>query len=63
MNETELSKQMWEEKEKNIVTKLNWSKVAFAKSRNANQKNCNLCNKETLLILRGALALLTLEKN
>ena len=62
-NETELSKKMWKEKEEQIVTTLNWSKIAYAKARSANQKSCNLCNKETLLILRGALVSLMKGKN
>ena len=59
---TTLSKQMWIEKDSNIISKLSWEKIAYAKERGANQKYCNICNKETLSIMREGNDLLN-ERN
>ena len=43
---------MWEEKERGEELKLLWGKVKMARPRRPNQKSCNLCNQETLAIMR-----------
>ena len=45
---------MWQNKREGSETKLSWTRVGYAQPRKANQKLCNLCNLETLLILRGS---------
>ena len=44
---------MWEEKEENkFIPKLKWKVIGKAKIRQANDKRCNLCSKETLFIMK-----------
>ena len=49
--QTTLTEKMWEEKDRGEQTDLIWSRMAMARARGANQKNCNLCSKETLLLM------------
>ena len=51
---TELSKIMWKNKRGDKITELNWTRVGYAQARKANQSLCNLCNLETLFIMRGS---------
>ena len=43
---------MWEEKERGEESKLSWEGIKTAKPRKANQGSCNLCNLETIHIMR-----------
>ena len=49
--QTTLTTQMWKEKDRGEVSELKWSRLAMAKARIPNQSNCNLCSKETLLLM------------
>ena len=49
--QTTLTNKMWEEKDRGEQSVLKWSKLAYAQARKPNQKNCNLCSKETLLLM------------
>ena len=43
-NATKLSEIVWEEREKGVESKLEWSRVKHAKARGPNCKMCKLCN-------------------
>ena len=63
INATKLSEQMWKEKERGEVTELTWEKMRRAPARKPNQKSCNLCNFETMEIMRrGTLSLNSREE-
>ena len=49
--ETTLSGRVWKLKEENKRYEVDFKVIARAKSRAPNQKSCNLCDKEALLIL------------
>ena len=49
--QTTLTARMWEEKDRGEKTKLVWSKLAIARPIKPNQKACNLCSKETILLM------------
>ena len=60
---TKLSERMWNEKDSGEQTKLSWEKLRKAKARQPNQKSCNLCNYETMEIMRrGKLSINSREK-
>ena len=52
-NKTELSKLIWDLKDKNIQYKIKWKIIAKSNSYRAGSKNCNLCLTEKLLILKN----------
>ena len=50
---TTLSKKVVDEREIGIKARtLHWEKLASAKARGPNQRLCNLCNRETLLLMK-----------
>ena len=49
--QTTLTDIIWVEKDRGEETDLVWSRMAMARPRSANKKNCNLCSKETLLLM------------
>jgi hypothetical protein len=50
-NSTELSKHIWDLKDKNIQYALTWKKLNTATPYNNNSKKCNLCTTEKFYIL------------
>ena len=52
IKKTKLAEEVWRMKDEGIKYKLNWTKLANAQPRKANQKICNLCCKEALLIMK-----------
>ena len=49
-SKTTLSKKIIEEREKGNIWEEKWERIAAARPRKANQRNCNICSKETLLL-------------
>ena len=49
-SKTTLSKRIIEDRENGNTWEEKWERMAAAKPRGANQRNCNICNKETLLL-------------
>ena len=52
-NKTELSKLIWELKDKNIKFTIKWKIIAKCQSYRAGSKNCNLCLNKKLYILKN----------
>ena len=52
IKKTKLSEEVWRLKDEGTDYELSWSKLANAQPRKANQKICNLCCKEALLIMK-----------
>ena len=49
---TTLPKQVIKDKEEGRILSHSWERIAYARARAPNNKMCNLCSKETLLLMR-----------